>query len=235
MVRASLASGARDSLLVVVHPLAINPILEERWDATWLSRWRRFGTPQSMIVRHGAESAFWNAGDGSYFSGVYSKTSYRTDEGLAIDALLSTPITREKWQKMYVGFLTLDGAALSRWDHQSGYLPGLAGGLYCALDYPSDAEGSQWGAGYAVANQRTLATHEMRSGKDYRVRIQIFPDGRCGMALNGRAMIVGMAAGPTMPVRLIVYGSSVDTKMLAKHLTVTRGVATGVDWGKLMK
>jgi DNA-binding SARP family transcriptional activator len=234
LVRARGDRGIADTMRFTIHANSSELLDDERWDPSWLSRWRRFGLPVPEVVRAGRERAFWNAGDGRYFSGVYSRTEYAIDGGLAVDAVLSTPITAEKWQKSYVGFFALDAAALSRWDHASGYLPGDAGGYSCLFEFPAGPEGPSWGARYRAAGVLPDVPREMRSGEEYRVRLQVFPDGRCGMALNGQAVAVHNGIGGATPLHLAVYGSSRGTTILVKRMTVTRGVPADVDWRRVI-
>jgi hypothetical protein len=66
-----------------------------------------------------------------------------------------------------------------------------------------------------------------RSGKPYRVVVQLFPDGRCSVSLDGR--IVGSAPGAPISragYRLVLYGSSVDTQISAGRLAMWSGIRT---------
>lgn len=47
--------------------------MKERWDSTWRLRWLDLGSPAPQTVSApGGARAFWNNGDGSYFSGAVS-------------------------------------------------------------------------------------------------------------------------------------------------------------------
>jgi len=64
-----------------------------------------------------------------------------------------------------------------------------------------------------------------------RVRLQFLPDGRCGLAVNGRAQAM---LGRTVPLGdsalLVIDGYSHRTRILVGALSVWRGVRRDVDW-----
>lgn len=72
------------------------------------------------------------------------------------------------------------------------------------------------------------------SGRWYSVRLQIFPDGRCGVAIDGRP--VARTETPVVferPVRVMLDGKSVGTMILVGRVEVWEGVRPDVDWGVL--
>ena len=70
----------------------------------------------------------------------------------------------------------------------------------------------------------------MWRGERYHVRVQIFPDGRCGVALNGRPIGMSPDGGVEPTARMYIDGSTVKTRILVFGVTVRRGVPGGVDW-----
>ena len=73
-----------------------------------------------------------------------------------------------------------------------------------------------------------------RGGSWFHVRLQIFPDGRCGVAVNG--VPVGMSAGRAITdssVRVLTFGNSAETKALVGPITLRAGVLPDVDWTRL--
>ena len=64
-----------------------------------------------------------------------------------------------------------------------------------------------------------------------RLRLQLLPDGRCGIALNGRAFFLSRRpVNQIDAVRIYLSGSSVGTQALVGPIQVQRGVPAGVDW-----
>ena len=88
------------------------------------------------------------------------------------------------------------------------------------------------GPQYVTARQQLTAPPTWRNGKRFRVRLQIFPDGRCGAAIDGRA-VANADAGRSTPngtALVYLYGNSPNTRMLVGTVVVTEGVPEGVDW-----
>ena len=70
------------------------------------------------------------------------------------------------------------------------------------------------------------------TGAWYRVRLQIFPDGTCGVAVNGRARWRSTSGAPPRErYRLVIGGNSVGSRMLVGPVEVWTGVRNDVNWG----
>jgi hypothetical protein len=71
----------------------------------------------------------------------------------------------------------------------------------------------------------------MLSGEWYTLDIQLFPDGRCGVAVDGS--VVGITP-PAMrgldSVYVGILGNSVGTRMLVGRLEIDQGIRPGIDW-----
>lgn len=70
-----------------------------------------------------------------------------------------------------------------------------------------------------------------REGRWVRVRLQLSPDGRCGVAVDGVPIFVSrgrMRAGNAVQVQ--VSGNAHETDARVAELTVWRGVPPGVPW-----
>ncbi|MEA3245412.1 MAG: AAA family ATPase, partial [Gemmatimonadota bacterium] len=125
VVGARLDAARADSVVVDVRPRTDAIVLREAWDRDWLLRWRPFGDPVPFIARSGNEWRLVTGGDGRYFSGAYSRETFVTASGLALDAELATPPSSD-YRMLHVGIVTgLHGDALVRWDHRTGYPPNL--------------------------------------------------------------------------------------------------------------
>jgi len=228
-VRAATGRSA-DTMHIRVRPRDDSLLFEERWTNSWRGRWRSFGVPAPQVVGAGQDAAFWNAGDGTYFSGAYSRESWDTRGGLVADLELSTPLTALKEQLMRAGFRGgFDDAAFARWDHQTGYPPGTPAEFGCSMDYPvGQASNNLIGTGGPAMTAPTA----IRRGDRFRLRVQIFPDGRCGIAINGKAVAVESGFHARPRVRLYFDGASVGTKMLVYGVRLRRGVPGDIDWGR---
>ena len=68
------------------------------------------------------------------------------------------------------------------------------------------------------------------TGRPFRVVMQIFPDGRCGLAIDGKALWVGHANFFRPAVHVSLAGNSVDTRILVGPLRISTGIAPNIDW-----
>jgi hypothetical protein len=241
-VIASAGGWRATSVRVVAIAARIRRVATEDWTHE-LAAWRAFGDPTPIVVRdRQLGAAFLNNGDGSYFSGAYTRATMQWRVGLAVDAVLSTPVTALQWQNLDLNLQASDhDQALAAWDHRTGYIPSLGRtpGANCVFVYPGHE-----GAGGLMAlvpleapssktSQRVL---RIADGKPYRLRLQVFPDGRCGVAINGAALYVSKDRfRDNVPLRLITYGSSWKTRMLLGPLTITEGVPADIDWTRIVR
>lgn len=232
------AGGWRTSRMrFVVRDAPAVVILHERWENGIGPRWRMFGVPDPQVVSADSRHAFLNGGDGAFFSGAYLPWELDARGGLAVDVDVSSPVTATKWQVVVAGFHHVsDEHGLAQWDHRTGYPAAFLEGGGCAFHYPA-GEGPQavtsvpwyWSA-RAALGQRAAQLHD---GHWYRLRMQLLPDGRCAMAIDGKPILIGTLRNGGRSVRVFLYGMSVGTRMLAGELTVTRGVPRDIDWSRL--
>jgi hypothetical protein len=229
-VRATLGALA-DTARVVVSPSDDTPVLDERWSPDWLQRWRRFGIPYPQVIRDSVGAAFWTAGDASYYSGAYSTVVVDARRGVAVDWELQTPVTGRAWQRTTVAIVAAgDGARRLAWDHRTGW-PRIGGGSAdCSFEYPVGTENETFGTEMATLANAHPAPRRLAAGARYVVRLQLFPDGRCGAALDGVPIDVLWRPAPIDSVRFTLYGASVGTRHLVRRVRVVTGVPGDVAW-----
>jgi hypothetical protein len=217
--------------------------LAEDWSGGVGPSWVPFGDPLPRIdsTSDGAR-AFLNAGDGSFVSGAYSTSKFPTSHGLALDGWISAQITKIQWQFVSVGFDGgLDDAGLRRWGHRFGNYPRRDNDWpFCDAHYPSGSEGTAYGdsaggtAGRPSKHVVVPAPPNFRTGARISVRIQVFPDGRCGVALNGVPVVVTPnRVMPDSVVRVMIFGNSSETKVLVGPVSVRTGVPGDIDWARV--
>jgi hypothetical protein len=241
-VTAALGGWRYDTVTLRVTENRVDTLLDEQWAAGLERAWKPYGDPVPAIVTGlDGSPGFSNRGDGRFVSGVHSARSYPSADGLAVDVMLSTPISLPQWQYQTVNLIMgLDSAAMFAWDHRTGDAPISVPAFataYCDFSFASGPEGPWWSDSLAVAAERRLtlaAPKWMKSGAWYRVRLQIFPDGRCGVAVNGVSMFVGMPTHELQRAWLFLDGASVRTLILVGPLTIVRGVPTDVDWSHVV-
>ena len=242
VVVASAGGWRTTSTRVVAVPAGSHLVRAENW-ASGLTAWRTFGDPVPTIVqdrRFG--DALLNNGDGSYFSGAYSQERFQWASGLAVDAVLSTPVTELQWQTLDLDLRGSDNDQnLVTWDHRTGFMPTIArsSGASCIFSYPGreGVDGLMTIIPMAATRGDTpLQALRISNGEPYRVRLQVFPDGRCGMAVNGAPLFVSTDRfAAHVPLRLVTYGNSWKTRMLLGPLTVTGGVPDDIDWTRISR
>jgi hypothetical protein len=222
-ITASAGGWQRATVRFVVAESSADTVYAENWDADWKTSWSAWGDPLPIIVDRPADRADRAArallpnGDGLYSSGLMSIGRFDARDGLALDVELSTPITRPKWQFLQVGLSA------------GGHL-GVSGpsGDGCGMRYPSGEGG---GSRLTLAGLPVDST--VPRGRWFRLRVQLFPDGSCGFALDGQALrhdpIVRLTP---VAMHVVLSGQTVGSRLLVGRVRVIKGVPGDVDWGK---
>jgi len=228
------AGGWREAprTFVVVAP-ASPAVLKEDWSN--LSNWTLFGDPTPLLTT-GPEGvrSFWNRGDGWNMSGGHSKRSFRAGGGLGIEARLSTPVVGPRQQFVRISLAAwADSGALSRRDRSLDNQPPPQAG--CDVAYPANTgdDPTVWGAMAlgGLGGGLIPVPASLRSGIWYSIRLQLFPDGRCGVAVNGTAVAINdESLALDHPYYAVLEGNSLGNRMLVGPVEVWEGVRQGVDW-----
>jgi len=170
-----------------------------------------------MVVRTAeGGTAFWPHGDSTYYSGAISTTAFTSNRGMGLEVSLQTPITQRIWQRLHLVLGTSNSA--------------------CSFTLPS-GEGRELSERMtfgAPTGSKTLTTPRDLLERWYRLRVQVFPDGTCGFAIDGVPWWRSegaLALSERYTIKL--YGQSVDTQVLVGPLQVWYGVRTDVDWSAL--
>ena len=215
-------------------------LLRESWDSISTTRWARFGSPQPRVdTGPDGIRGMLNDGDGSYVSGTYSVSDYGTTGGLSLETSVSTPITRVQSQQIHVGFASRRQRPVDDWDRVTTVFPvvDLFQGESCEFEYPGgdgqDLQQKGIGSGAGITRSFPV-TPEQMTGTWYRIRVQILPDGRCAIAVNGSPVFVSKRSVPIdQRYRVWLYGNSRNTKILVGPLDLWHGAPTNIDWSSL--
>ncbi|WP_310571001.1 AAA family ATPase [Gemmatimonas sp.] len=237
LVRASYGGWRTDSIVASLVVSNARVLLSEGWRNDIGQRWKQFGmpTPQTVALSDGVRG-FLNNGDGIFQSGVHSRSSFPIDGGLAIETWVSAAITMDRWQVVRLGIFTdIDSVGLSRWNHVDGwaFAPGREALATCEFQYPSGSEGTQsYSERFMAASQQLPAPASWRSGERIGVVLQLLPDGRCGVAINGQVVGYSSNGSPTRThsAHVFIYGNSPGTRVVTGPLTVSAGVVPGIQW-----
>ena len=235
VLRVDLAGLVRDSVAVVVGEAFSATLVNETWATLDTTRWLPFGTPRPHVDKGpGGIAGLNNGGDGSYASGVFSAGLHDVSRGFGLEARVSVPVTRSQWQSLSLSLNSSRGWPIEGWDRATGTPANRAlSDEACGAGYPN-------GEGMAAVGQVALeaggrqtfeADSTWRLGAWHRIRIQLVPDGECGIAIDG--VPVWRSPG-RIPVdqryRILIAGNSADTKILVGPLQVWRGVRKDIDW-----
>ena len=220
---------------------SIRTLASETWADGIVAPWVAFGDPLPVVdTLPDGSHALRNNGDGSFSSGVYTSDQYPVRDGLTLDTWVSVTVTKDQWQIVHLSFEDqLDDDDLRRWKHRYGNIPRRRNDdSPCTIAYPG-AEGVSYGDSLIVSApsliMRGLAVPaSFKRGKWFNVRMQIFPDGRCGIAVNGVPLAVTIErAIRDSSVRIMTFGNSAETKALVGPMTLRTGVGDDIDWSRL--
>lgn len=231
-VEVTTGGWTRDTVTLTSDKASDHRLFDERWDRALSPVWVSFGAPRPEIVSDSLFGrAFLNNGDRYYFSGAYSAASFDVRRGLWVEANISTPINRHgQWQEQLLTlFAASDSTWLTAWNHVNGDMtPGD-----CRVYFPS-GDGAHHGDSIFVQGPlpgpRFPAPSWLRTGRPFRALIQVFPDGRCGFAVNDEVLWISPPAFRDSLARVKIDGRSVETRILVGPLRVASGIAPQVQW-----
>jgi hypothetical protein len=168
-----------------------------------------------------------HGGDGVFDSGLVLKVGFTALRGLGVEFTVSTRISRPKWQTLRLGLAGSPTVVQS----------GVSSRMACGLRLPT-GEGETRLKEYSVGANGEVHVGQpsphMVSGAWYRVRMQIFPDGTCGFALDERPIWRSTKAqDPTLRYHPYIHGQTVGTRILVRSVEMWQGVKTDLDWASL--
>jgi len=226
---------------VTIATLVTRVLLDEDWTHGFAPTWSTYGVPKPELVATSVVgSAFLNKGDGVFASGVYTERGYDTRNGLWIEAQMSAPITKGESQSWKLAMLRMgDSAAWAAWDHATGWgPPSSPASPSWGLVYPAGIGGRHFGEQLDVFwpsnSLRLQSPARLKTGQPFRLVMQIFPDGRMGLAIDGQPLWLGSPVFFEPAVHLMLEGNSVETQMLIGHLRVVSGIAP-VAWERVTR
>jgi hypothetical protein len=239
-IEASLAGWRTTNGRFEVRGEPARTVLEEAWDDEWGTRWITFGDPQPLVVRGpGDRRAFWNRGDGTYQSMAILRQAYSATQGIGVELQLSTPIGTSNWQRARTLLIAGIDTAAFRHADQKKAAPSLGRvEAACGVNYPGGT--GRYGQSRidrigGIAQRMDLGplAETLASGAWWTLRIQILPDGRCGVAVNGQ--VLWLSQEPIAldgEFRLRLGDESAGTRLLHGPLQLWTGVRTDIDWSR---
>jgi len=230
------AGGWRtDSALAQITPPSSRTTLREGWSSDWTTRWQPFGIPPAVVVRTNQGPALLPNGDGSYPSGAYLRTAFPVSRGAGVEFTATLPITRSQWQTLLVYIVSGETmASLRAWDHRTG--PGPLFHERCGFSAPGSDNASALGSVHVNAGgrmQRIAVSRTLFDNAWHVLRLQLLEDGRCALAIDGRAAGVATGNGwglPSSAFIIIVGDDRFGARLVVRKLEAWSGVRGGIDW-----
>jgi hypothetical protein len=236
MVHASAGGWRVDSAVLEIGPAQAQSTIAETWEGGIGPDWVAFGEPRPEVVREGGTAALWNHGDSSFESGVYSRRGVTGARGLGVETLVSAPLTAVQWQVQAIRLESrTDSTRFAAWDHRTGGPPGYTeASLNCGVSFPGGEGGpatKRMGLNAGERSRLIDAPSDMPAGRWHRVRVQLFPDGRCGFAVDGVPVWLSPDPVPlNVPFHVWLHGRSHGTRVLVGPVDVWQGVKGDIDW-----
>jgi hypothetical protein len=229
-----------DTIAIPIVASTERSVATERWDADWVTRWFAFGDPAPTVVTgpRGERSLNPN-GDGSYSSGAFLRQPLNLTEGFGVEFRASLPFTPlYQWQSLGVAVEhSLPAAAFGDSLFPEKATPASAKNG-CAASFGGDARVTRTFVRLIGADDQTLTLPIRESFYDGRwrtIRLQLFPDGRCGLAVDG---LVAAIVPATQDLRnrgmLSLNGHSVQTTLRVGPISMWEGVRGDVDWQRAL-
>ena len=219
-----------------VVPARYRTLLSENWRRDIGPAWSAFGDPRPFTTTGpGGVPALAENGDSTFNSGVYYTSELSPTDGFGVEAIVSTPLAEDRWQTLgLVLFGGNDSVALAQWGHTNGYGPFARPAAACRAGVPGGESVRLLDHLYVGAAGRDLSIprgRAIRSGRWWRLRVQVLPDGRCGVAVDGKAVWLSENPLPEgLRYRLALQGMSFHTQILFGPVEVWQGVKPDIRW-----
>ena len=228
-----------DTAEVRVVPSTYASVLNERWTPDWEQRWRGFGEPRPVLGRGDGGATINPNGDGKYPSGFYARRRIYSRQGMGLEARVSLPFTDLlQWQHLGIALLanSPNEPALRDWDHRT-----LSGSMrhLPVCNVPLGGEGGDGMSRVLIESGGEVkewipTPPRLFRGRWFTLRVQLFPDGRCGLAIDGRPLLLSKAPR-ALPDSVLpwISGHSFATNVQVGRMELWSGVKGGVTWVRM--
>jgi len=103
----------------------------------------------------------------------------------------------------------------------------------CGFVYPA-GDGAHHLHQGRVGGQEVELDPSVASGEPFTVRLQLFPDGTCGVAIDSIPLFRGdVRTMHASPNRIFLAGESLNTRVLVGEVEVWEGIPGYLDWSSL--
>lgn len=233
-------SALSDTAFVSITPVQATQTFVETWDSGLTDAWHSKGLPGASILAQSArDSVLRFPADSNYTSGVFTNRRFTAERGLALEVFASTPVDAAVWKALSISLRTLpDSSVVAAWKNADAGFPiewqTLEFEAYCQMGLPAE-EGvrglHQMGLGASSEPARVNVGKEVSNGSWHRWLVQVFPDGRCGIAMDGQPLWISKRAiRRSRSLVALIDGRGVNTRILVDTVRVWEGMAPGVNW-----
>ncbi len=230
-VIASAGGFRADTARLPVRDEPAHLLERSTWDGPrGLAPWYVFGEPAPFIDSTGGRPFFSINGDSTYPNGLRLRRTVDARQGLVVRARVKYRVLETQWQYLHLGIgAPPPDSSWDRWDKRTGAPPAAPRSFaHCEFGYPAN-EGTAGLAEVYVGESGAFRTYPapraIQDGAWVWEEVQILPDGRCGVAADGRPLALGRARQPvTMPMEVRLLGQSHRTQMLVDTIEVYAGV-----------
>ncbi len=239
MIEASAGGWRSVRVPITIRDRTTHLAFDESWNNALEPTWILFGQPRPKLVSDPTlGTAFLNNGDGTFFSGGYTSRAFDIADGLWIETDISARLTRSESQEQVISLVHIvDSVAWAHWDRVTGDGPVGEPSRHFSIRYPYGPEVRHRGEQLLITgvpgDHFVTVPPTMFTGVPVHIVMQIFPDGRCGLGIDGNAVWIGEANFLDPSVRIMLAGNSVETSVLVGRLRVGSGVYSGIEWTRV--
>jgi hypothetical protein len=186
--------------------------------------------PKPAVVQREGETALFLKGDGRYMDFIWSRRGFSLQHGTTLEAEFRLPITRKDRQRVGVCL-----EEVPRGEIREPYEPN---GARVCFRYPvSENAKRRDDLGIVTVGQSLwgyevdVSTH-LPSEEWVHLAMSVRPDGRVTIFLGREVVFLSeqrLAIRPDRVWRIQLSGSSVDTELLVRNLTIWRGERPGFE------
>jgi DNA-binding SARP family transcriptional activator len=233
-VRASAGGWAAAEADLRIDQPVTQQLASWDWSEPLDRGWISYGSPSPAVEQDSQLGrAVLPNGDRSFASGIVSRRIFDAEVGLSLTMPVSARIDLIQWQYLSVGFIEEPEGAPATPTFSDASPPGH-GSRTCDLAIPR-SEGALNRQHASVQSQQASVSGKLplaaQTGFPMSVTLQLFPDGSCGAAIDGRVVGHAMAQGlPFKRARIAIYGQSANTRIAVGRVEVKSGTDPGVDW-----
>jgi DNA-binding SARP family transcriptional activator len=205
-----------------VQPIDHVTVLAESWNGDPSAEWMGLGPMPRSSEGPGGVRAVRLRRDGGARPGVYTRSAFRASRGLGVEVRL--PSLLAGGASIWLGPAGV-GAPVTREDAML---------QSCGLAIPPTGV-PRLGDRLTLWSGRATSAASLAGlgrGGWHTVRLQMFADGRCGVAVDGIPVWLS-AASPLpleQPMRLVIENAAQNTEVMVGPVEVWEGVRGGIDW-----